>query len=161
MSDRSSIFPWEQEGVLHLQQALNSQSPPISQPPCTQRVSYATMWEPSQSAQLEGQDTLDPSSTSTIPSYSLYSPPPSRMTILPPRNSVITHPMSSQPVGKGQEGRLTGDSLDHINEYREEHEERRIRKQVQNLEEERLCRVCGEKAGKHSYYGGQVIQLLV
>ena len=42
-----------------------------------------------------------------------------------------------------------------------EREERRIRTQVHILEEERLCMVCGEKAGKHSYYGGQVIQLFV
>ena len=161
MSDRSSIFQLEQEGVLHLQQALNSQSPSISQLPSTQTISFATLWDPSQSAEHEGHETLDLSSTSALPSYNLYSPPPSNMTILPPRNSVISNPMSSQSAEKGQEGRLTGDSLEHIHEYREEREERRIRKQVHSLEEERLCRVCWEKAGKHSYYGGQVIKLFV
>jgi hypothetical protein len=155
MSDRSSIFPLEQEGVLHLQQALNSQSLSNSQLPSTQTISFATLWDPSQSDQHEGHETLD------LPSYNLYSPPLSRMTILPPRKSVISHPMSSQSAGKGQEGRPAGDSLGHIHEYREEREERRIRKQVHILEEERLCMVCGEKAGKHSYYGGQVIKLFV
>ena len=161
MSDLSSIFPWEQDGVLHLHQALNSQSPSISQPPSTQTVSYKTLLYPSQSGQLEGQETLDLSIASTLPSYSPYSPPPSRMTILPPRHAVMSHPMCSQPAGNGQEGRQTGDSLDLIPGYREEQEERRIRKQIKDLEEERPCRVCWEKAGKHSYYGGQVIQLSV
>ena len=59
MSQRSSYFPWEQEGVFYLQQALNSQSSVISQQSSLQPVSYATLWDPSQAAELESQETLD------------------------------------------------------------------------------------------------------
>ena len=145
---RSSYFPWEQEGVLSLQQALNSQSSVTGHdtqqlPP----ISYAALWDP---AEQEGQETLDLSSTSTIPSYLPYSPPPSRLTILHPRHVVMTHPMS----GTGQD-QIPGH--DHpVTSGRDEQEERRIRVKSGDGEEERPCKVCGEKAGKHSYYGGQV-----
>ena len=161
MSEQTSYYPWEQEGVRNLQQALNSQSSVTSQQSSLQPVSYATLWDPSQSGDIEGQETLDLSTTSTIPSYTSYSPPPSRLTILHPRNVVMSHPMSGQPMalaGTVHQDQLTGDSFDNrpVTSLREVQEERRTRTKSRDGEEDRLCRVCGEKAGKHSYYGGQV-----
>ena len=152
MSERSSYFPWEQEGVFHLQQALNSQYSVCQQP-----VSYATLWDPSQAADLESQETLDLSSTSTISSYIPISAPPSRLTILDQRNVVMSHPTS----GINQHEQLTREGIDDIpvTSYRDEQEERRTRLKNRDGEENRPCRVCGEKAGKHSYYGGQVHHL--
>jgi hypothetical protein len=158
MSQPSSYFPWEQEGVFHLQQALNSQSSVISQQSSLQPVSYATLWDPSEAADLESQETLDLSSTSTISSYIPLSPPTSRLTILHPRNAVLSHPMS----GISQQDQLTRGSLDDnpVTSYREDREESRRRLKGSDGEEDRPCKVCGEKAGKHSYYGGQVNHLL-
>ena len=154
MSERSSYLPWEQEGVFHLQQALNSQSSVISQQP----VSYASLWDPSQAADLESQETLDLSSTSTISSYIPISAPTSRLTILHPRNVVMAHPMSET----NQQGQLTREGLEDnsITSYRDEQEERRTTLKCKDGEGDRPCKVCGEKAGKHSYYGGQVKNLL-
>ena len=154
MSERSSYFPWEQEGVFQLQQALNSQTSDIRQQPSLQPVSYATLWDPSQAEHLESHETLDLSSTSTISSYIPISAPTSRMTILHPRNAVLSHPMS----GVSQQDHLTREGQDDnpITSYREEQDERRRRLKSNDGEEYRPCKVCGEKAGKHSYYGGQV-----
>ena len=157
MSGRSSYIPWEQQDVLHLQQALNSQSTVIRQQSSLHPVSYATPWDSSQLSDLESQDTLDLSSTSTIPSYTPYSAPPSRLTILHPRNVVMSHPMS----GESNQDQLTREGLEDnpVTSYRDEQEERRTRLKSRDGEEDRPCRVCGEKAGKHSYYGGQVHHL--
>ena len=154
MSQRSSYFPWEQEGVFHLQQALNSQSSVISLQSSLQPVSYATLWDSSQLSDLESQDTLDLSSTSTIPSYTPYSAPPSRLTILHPRHVVMSHPMSGESIQE----QLTREGLkdNPVTSYRDEQEERRTQLKSRDGEEDRLCKVCREKAGKHSYYGGQV-----
>jgi hypothetical protein len=158
MSERSSYIPWEQQDVLHLQQALNSQSTVIRQQSSLHPVSYATLWDSSQLSDLESQDTLDLSSTSTIPSYTPYSAPPSRLTILHPRNAVLSHPMS----GISQHDQLSREGLDDnsVTSYREEQEESRTILKSRDGEEDRPCRVCGEKAGKHSYYGGQVHHLI-
>ena len=154
MSERSSYIPWEQQDVLHLQQALNSQSTVISQQSSLLPVSYATLWDSSQAVDLESQDTLDLSSTSTIPSYTPYSAPPSRLTILHPRNVVMSHPMS----GESNQEQQTREGLEDnpVTSYRDEQEERRTRLKSRDGEEDRPCKVCREKAGKHSYYGGQV-----
>ena len=150
MQGRSSYFPWEQEGVLNLQQALNSQSSVTGHetqqlPP----ISYAALWDP---ADHEGQETLDLSSSSTIPSYLPYATPPSRLTILHPQNVVMTHPVS----GKRQAQLPRQDNP--VNSCRDDHYEQEERIRLKNIEgeEERPCKVCGQKAGKHSYYGGQV-----
>lgn len=126
MQERVSFFPWEQEGVLHLQQALNSQPPVVEQDSSTQPLSYSAFWS---LGDPDGQETLDLSSTSTIPPYSQT---PSRLTILDPR----------------QGGVQTDDTP--ITSYTQT-----PRQQTTHTQENRLCKVCGEKAGKHSYYGGQ------
>ena len=138
MEERTTFFPWEQEGVIHLQQALNSQIP-------VQPVPYPAMW---------GEETLDLSSTSTISSSYPHYSPPSRLTILNPRNIVLSHPMTGTGPHHGAE-----DSP--VTSTREGQEDRRARLKTRDSEQERLCKVCGEKAGKHSYYGGQVNILLV
>jgi len=132
MEDRTTFFPWEQEGVIHLQQALNSQTP-------VQPVSYPAIW---------GEETLDLSSTSTISSTYPHYSPPSRLTILNPRNIVLSHPMTGTGPHHGAE-----DSP--VTSTREGQEDRRPRLKSRDSEQDRLCKVCGEKAGKHSYYGGQ------
>jgi len=132
MEERTTFFPWEQEGVIHLQQALNSQIP-------VQPVPYPAMW---------GEETLDLSSTSTISSSYPHYSPPSRLTILNPRNIVLSHPMTGTGPHHGAE-----DSP--VTSTREGQEDRRARLKTRDSEQERLCKVCGEKAGKHSYYGGQ------
>ena len=168
MSERTTFFPWEQEGVLHLQQALNSQSSVslISHQPSVQPTSYAdtTLWETSQNPDIEDQQSLDLSTTSNIPSYTSYSPPSSRLTILHPRNVVMSHPLSGQPISLAdtvQQDQPTGDSLhtQPSTSLREMEEEKRTRTKSKDGDEDRPCRVCGEKAGKHSYYGGQVCTL--
>ena len=150
MQERSPYFPWEQEGVPNLQQALNSQSSVTGQeaqflPP----ISYAALWDP---GDHECQDTLKLSSTSTIPSYLPYSPPPSRLTILDPRNVVMTHPVSGKRQAQLPRQDNPGTSC------RDDYYDQEERTRLKNIdgEEERPCKVCGQKAGKHSYYGGQV-----
>jgi len=96
--DEDVFYPWDQDSVRNLQQALNSQPNIHDQP-----LAYTTLWEPSS----HPEESLDLSSTSTRP------------TTLHPRHVVMSHPA---------------------------HQERH---------EERMCKVCGERAGKHSYYGGQ------
>jgi len=133
----------------------------------------------------DDEESLDLSSTSIstspigfksspILSFS-YSPPReprhinSRLTILPPRsnsfiNNFPAHPhlqqqqqqlqqqISSQSGGLPQQS-LPSTSMKHD-------KERRVRARPRSNQELREvirpCRVCGEKAGKHSYYGGQV-----
>ena len=169
--DQPYIFPWEHENVQNVQDTLNSQ-PSIYQ--------YPPPWSETETGKfLEDEETLDLSSTSTILSYS-YSPtrqlqPPvmaatnTRLTILPPRNQMLdpaTHPQPHQlspPVHHQQHQQqqqqqvhqpaLASTSIKHD-------KERRVRARPRSVHEqqeiERPCKVCGEKAGKHSYYGGQV-----
>jgi len=161
MSEQSTYFPWEQESVRNLQQALNSQPTVINQQTSLQPVSYATLWDPMKSPDLEGQETLDLSSTSNIPSYNAYSPPPSRLTILHPRHVVMTHPLSGQPIapveGLHHEHQAEESLHSHpMTSLQDIKEEKRTRTKSKDGDEDRPCKVCGEKAGKHSYYGGQV-----
>ena len=136
------IFPWEQEGVHTIQEALNSQ------PSVMPNYQYNPVWETGKFlTEVEEEETLDLSSTSTILSYSSYSPPPlqsARLTILPQRQP------SLEPVVGGV--MATTSSL----EEREKRVRARPRPDPLARETERPCRVCGERAGKHSYYGGQV-----
>ena len=79
--DPGYIFPWEQEGVHNIQEALNSQ------PSVMPNYQYNPVWETGKFlTEVEEEETLDLSSPSTILSYSSYSPPPlqsARLTILP------------------------------------------------------------------------------
>merc|ERR1711963_1324164 len=96
----------------------------------TQLHGYEDIWEPAQPDELENQGSLDLSSTSSIRSYAPGVP--SRVTILNPRNIVLAHPVT----GMVADNPVTS--------------ERKIEAHM-----DRLCKVCREKAGKHSYYGGQ------
>ena len=85
--DPGYIFPWEQEGVHNIQEALNSQ------PSVMPNYQYNPVWETGKFlVEGEEEETLDLSSTSTILSYSSYSPPPiqnARLTILPQRQQSL------------------------------------------------------------------------
>ena len=169
--DQPYIFPWEHETVQNVQDTLNSQ-PSIYQ--------YPPPWSETEGKFMEDEETLDLSTTSTILSYS-YSPtrplqPPTavtntRLTILPPRTQMLdpathhpSHQVSPQmqphqhhqqhpQQQQVQQPALASTSIKHD-------KERRVRARPRSVHEqreiERPCKVCGEKAGKHSYYGGQV-----
>merc|ERR1719471_989927 len=143
---------WEtQDGVRSLQAALNSQ-PPVPMP--------LASWDTNTNSipKLEGLDTIDLSTAPLMRS----SPPVARPTILPQRSLVVTHPYSS-PMGETvhqshnppQYVNLDGELLSQS-----PHSGKRVRVKSREKSGEtgevRPCRVCGEKAGKHSYYGGEV-----
>ena len=136
IQERVSFFPWEQEGVVHLQQVLNSQ-PGVADQDSTilPVIPYTSVWG---LGKEEGQESLDLSTTSTIPSYT----PHSSLTILHHKDDGVVshHSTEDRPVTS----------------YRNTQTERLYRHHSRECEEDRLCKVCGEKAGKHSYYGGQV-----
>jgi len=142
---------WEtQDGVRSLQAALNSQ-PPVPMP--------LTSWDTNTNniPKLEGLDTIDLSTAPLMRS----SPPMARPTILPQRSLVVTHPYSTpmgevhNPHNPPQYVNLDGELLSQG-----PHTGKRIRVKSREKSGEtgevRPCRVCGERAGKHSYYGGQV-----
>ena len=144
IQERVSFFPWEQEGVVHLQQVLNSQ-PPVTDQDSTviPVIPYTSVWG---LGEEEGQESLDLSTTSTIPPYT----PHSSLTILHHRDDgVVSHHREG--------GVVAHHSIEDtpVTSYRDTETERRYRLH-RDHEEDRLCKVCGEKAGKHSYYGGQV-----
>ena len=147
--DPGYIFPWEQEGVHTIQETLNSQ------PSVLPSYQYSTVWEGE-------EETLDLSSTSTILSYSSYSPPPlqsSRLTILPQRQPSLEPSLQPllHPPGPVTVHQLALASTSHVRpEEREKRVRARPRPDLVTRDSERPCRVCGERAGKHSYYGGQV-----
>merc|ERR1719422_1597419 len=142
---------WEtQDGVRSLQAALNSQ-PPVPMP--------LASWDTNTNSipKLEGLDTIDLSTAPLMRS----SPPVARPTILPQRSLVVTHPYST-PMGEvhhshnpPQYVNLDGELLSQS-----PHSGKRVRVKSREKSGEtgevRPCRVCGERAGKHSYYGGQV-----
>merc|ERR1719447_2678239 len=142
---------WEtQDGVRSLQAALNSQ-PPVPMP--------LTSWDTNTNniPKLEGLDTIDLSTAPLMRS----SPPMARPTILPRRSLVVTHPYST-PMGEvhnahnpPQYVNLDGELLSQS-----PHTGKRIRVKSREKSGEtgevRPCRVCGERAGRHSYYGGEV-----
>jgi len=143
MQERVPFFPWEQEGVAHLQQVLNSQ-PPVTDQDSTviPVIPYTSVWG---LGEEEGQESLDLSTTSTIPPYT----PHSSLTILHHRDDgVVSHHREG--------GVVAHHSIEDtpVTSYRDTETERRYRLH-RDHEEDRLCKVCGEKAGKHSYYGGQ------
>merc|ERR1712013_142560 len=142
---------WEtQDGVRSLQAALNSQ-PPVPMP--------LASWDTNTNSipKLEGLDTIDLSTAPLMRS----SPPVARPTILPQRSLVVTHPYST-PMGETvhqshnppQYVNLDGELLSQS-----PHSGKRVRVKSREKSGEtgevRPCRVCGERAGKHSYYGGQ------
>merc|ERR1719430_823095 len=143
---------WEtQDGVRSLQAALNSQ-PPVPMP--------LTSWDTNTNniPKLEGLDTIDLSTAPLMRS----SPPMARPTILPQRSLVVTHPYSTpmggevhNPHNPPQYVNLDGELLSQG-----PHTGKRIRVKSREKSGEtgevRPCRVCGERAGKHSYYGGEV-----
>lgn len=170
--DQPYIFPWEQEQVHNVQDTLNSQPSIIS------GGYYPPSWSCGGKFLVDGvedEDTLDLSTTSTILSYS-YSPPQgpppqlnSRLTILPPRPQLMETQLIPEPIHHNhhlqqqhpqllsqppQPPALASTSIKH-------EKERRVRARPRSAQEasvmvDRPCKVCGEKAGKHSYYGGQV-----
>merc|ERR1719445_2020733 len=143
---------WEtQDGVRSLQAALNSQ-PPVPMPLASRDTNTNSI------PKLEGLDTIDLSTAPLMRS----SPPVARPTILPQRSLVVTHPYST-PMGETvhqshnppQYVNLDGELLSQS-----PHSGKRVRVKSREKSGEtgevRPCRVCGERAGKHSYYGGQV-----
>lgn len=152
MSGQQQDLAWEQQdGVRSLQAALNSQP----------AVSMAPLWDTHASIpKLEGLDTLDLSSAT--PTALRSSPSVSRPTILHQRNLIVTHPYSpptSQVLDQQQvhyvnlEGELLhGDTMN----IEGKKPRPKSREKMREVGEARPCKVCGEKAGKHSYYGGQV-----
>ena len=154
IQERVSFFPWEQEGVVHLQQVLNSQ-PGVADQDSTilPVIPYTSVWG---LGEEEGQESLDLSTTSTIPSYT----PHSSLTILHHRDDgVVSHHRNHGVVSHNREdGVVAHPSTEDrpVTSYRDTQTERLYRHHSRECEEDRLCKVCGEKAGKHSYYGGQV-----
>jgi len=173
MQERVPFFPWEQEGVVQLQQVLNSQ-PPVTDQDSTvvPVIPYTSVWG---LGEEEGQESLDLSTTSTIPPYT----PHSSLTILHHRDDgVVSHHREGGEVAHHRDGRVVshhreGGVVSHhreggvvahhsiedtpVTSYRDTDTERRYRLHSRDsvCEGDRLCKVCGEKAGKHSYYGGQ------
>jgi len=153
IQERVSFFPWEQEGVVHLQQVLNSQ-PGVADQDSTilPVIPYTSVWG---LGEEEGQESLDLSTTSTIPSYT----PHSSLTILHHRDDgVVSHHRNHGVVSHNREdGVVAHPSTEDrpVTSYRDTQTERLYRHHSRECEEDRLCKVCGEKAGKHSYYGGQ------
>ena len=144
--DPGYIFPWEQEGVHTIQETLNSQ------PSVLPSYQYSTVWEGE-------EETLDLSSTSTILSYSSYSPPPiqnARLTILPQRQQSLDTGLENLDCLESGPVVASVTASTSLVEEREKRVRARPRPDPLARETERPCRVCGERAGKHSYYGGQV-----
>merc|ERR1719403_555728 len=142
---------WEtQDGVRSLQAALNSQ-PPVPMP--------LASWDTNTNSipKLEGLDTIDLSTAPLIRS----SPPVARPTILPQRSLVVTHPYST-PMGEVHQSHNPPQYVNLDGELLSQspHSGKRVRVKSREKSGEtgevRPCRVCGERAGKHSYYGGQV-----
>ena len=177
-TDAPYIFPWEHENVLTVQEALSSlSSPGLSNPSLLEPVSCSVY------GYEEG--SLDLSTTSPILTSYSFSPTSrdlagghltssqGRLVTLPPRNTLLDplagghhhlqsqhlppqhHMLQQQPQQQQQHQMpsLASTSIKH-------EKERRVRARPRSLTEvkdiERPCRVCGERAGKHSYYGGQV-----
>merc|ERR1719400_1182638 len=142
---------WEtQDGARSLQAALNSQ-PPVPMP--------LASWDTNTNSipKLEGLDTIDLSTAPLMRS----SPPVARPTILPQRSLVVTHPYST-PMGEVHQSHNPPQYVNLDGELLSQspHTGKRIRVKSREKSGEtgevRPCRVCGERAGKHSYYGGQV-----
>ena len=159
------IFPWEHESVASVQEALH----------CGAQYggpSYA--WH--EAALLEAEESRDLSSTSStassapgwpdtalLPAPAAYSfspppapPPAGRLVTLPPRPQLLEH----HQLG-GEQLQLGHHHLQPSTSLVKQEKERRVRARPRSAHEqkesvERPCRVCGERAGKHSYYGGQV-----
>ena len=137
MQGQHQDVTWEQDGVRSLQVALNSQ-PSLG-------------WDAGASIpKLESLDTLDLS----IP----HSAPVPRPTILHQRSLVVTHPYSSPADMPIQYVNLDGELLAVGGPTKRP----RVKSREKSGEpgEVRPCKVCGERAGKHSYYGGQVSRVL-
>merc|ERR1719474_2561662 len=142
---------WEtQDGVRSLQAALNSQ-PPVPMP----LVSWDT--NTNSIPKLEGLDTIVLSTAPLMRS----SPPVARPTILPQRSLVVTHPYST-PMGEVHQSHNPPQYVNLDGELLSQspHSGKRVRVKSREKSGEtgevRPCKVCGEKAGKHSYYGGEV-----
>ena len=152
--DPGYIFPWEQEGVHNIQEALNSQ------PSVMPNYQYNPVWETGKFlVEGEEEETLDLSSTSTILSYSSYSPPPiqnARLTILPQRQQSLETGLENLDCLESGPVVASVTASTSLVEEREKRVRARPRPDPLARETERPCRVCGERAGKHSYYGGQV-----
>ena len=183
-SDQAYIFPWDQDNVT-VQDTLNSQPSILAN-----NFNFHPSWMEEGKFLTEEEETLDLSSTSSILSYSYSSPTPppptqhlpphnTRLTILPPRQTVLTtvsqqHQLQQQQQHQQQlqlhSEQLHSDQISPQIQLQQpslpstsvKHgvKERRVRARPRSVQEhravERPCRVCGEKAGKHSYYGGQV-----
>ena len=186
--DQAYIFPWDHDNVT-VQDTLNSQPSLLANNFNFPSVS----WMEESKFLTEEEETLDLSSTSSILSYSYSSPtsPPTqhmppqntRLTILPPRQTVLTTVSQHHQLQQQQQLQLQQLQLpeqlhgDQMSPQMQLHQpsvpstsvkhgvkERRVRARPRSVQEhravERPCRVCGEKAGKHSYYGGQVRHVL-
>ncbi len=171
-TDAPYIFPWEHENVLTVQEALSSiSSPGLTNPNLLEPVSCSVYGYE--------ESSLDLSTTSPILTSYSFSPTSrdlvgghltssqGRLVTLPPRNSLLDplaghHHLESQHLPpqhhmqhqhQQQMPSLASTSIKH-------EKERRVRARPRSLTEakdiERPCKVCGERAGKHSYYGGQV-----
>ena len=176
-TDAPYIFPWEHENVLTVQEALSSMTSPV--------LTNPSLLEPvSCSVYGYEEGSLDLSTTSPILTSYSFSPTSrdlvgghltsaqGRLVTLPPRNTILDplagghlhlesqhlppqHHMLQQQQQQQQMPSLASTSIKH-------EKERRVRARPRSVTEakdiERPCRVCGERAGKHSYYGGQVSQ---
>ena len=159
------IFPWEHESVASVQEALHCGA---------QYAGPSYAWH--EAALLEAEESRDLSSTSStassapgwpdtalLPAPAAYSfspppapPPAGRLVTLPPRPQLLEH----HQLG-GEQLQLGHHHLQPSTSLVKQEKERRVRARPRSAHEqkesvERPCRVCGERAGKHSYYGGQV-----
>ena len=161
-SDAPYIFPWEHENVLTVQEALSS---PLTNP---------GLLEPVSCSMYGYEESLDLSTTSPILTSYSFSPgsrelaggqvtAQGRLVTLPPRHTLLD-PLTGQhlpPHHIQLQHHQPGQQMPSLASTSIKHEkERRVRARPRSLHDtkdiERPCRVCGERAGKHSYYGGQV-----
>ena len=161
------IFPWEHESVASVQEALH----------CGAQYGPSYAWHEAALLEAgEAEESRDLSSTSStassapgwpdtalLPAPAAYSfspppapPPAGRLVTLPPRPQLLEH----HQLG-GEQLQLGHHHLQPSTSLVKQEKERRVRARPRSAHEqkesvERPCRVCGERAGKHSYYGGQV-----
>ena len=132
MSGQQELAWEQQDGVRCLQAALNGQ-PPIS----------LGHWDPGAAIpKLEELDSLELGGP--------VSHPAPRPTILPHR-LVVAHPYTPS-VLDAQYVNLDGEVMGGSSRRPRV----KAKEKAADTGEARPCRVCGERAGKHSYYGGQV-----
>ena len=166
-TDAPYIFPWEHENVLTVQEALSSSLlEPVS---CSVYGYEESSLDLSTTSPILTSYSFSPTSRDPLGGH--LTPSQGRLVTLPPRNTLLDplaggqhhlqsqhlppqhHMMQQQPQQQQQMPSLASTSIKH-------EKERRVRARPRSLIEvkdiERPCRVCGERAGKHSYYGGQV-----